>query len=45
MHQPDLTNVPRSPLDYQNEIKKEYLSADDAIKLASLEHCRQLNSA
>ncbi|KAL7504927.1 hypothetical protein ACHAXN_005718, partial [Cyclotella atomus] len=34
MHQPDLTYVPRTPLDYQNEIKQEYLSAEDAIKLA-----------
>jgi hypothetical protein len=35
MHQqPDLTNVPSTPLDYQKEVENQYLSLDDAVRLA-----------
>eukprot|EP00956_Cyclotella_meneghiniana_P001276 scaffold1377_cov23-Cyclotella_meneghiniana.AAC.1 len=34
MHQPDLTNIPSKPMDYQKEVENGFLSAEDAIKLA-----------
>ena len=40
LHQPDLTNIPSTPLDYQQEIKNGYLPAEDAKILA---HQRMLS--
>jgi hypothetical protein len=34
LHQPDLTNLPSSPEDYQKEIRLGYLPEEDAIRLA-----------
>lgn len=34
MHQPDLTNLPSTPLNYQKEIKNGYLPPEDAENLA-----------
>ena len=34
-HQPDLTNLPSTPLDYQKEVNEGYLSREEALKLAN----------
>ena len=34
IHQPDLTNVPSTPFDYQKEVSQDYISREDAIRLA-----------
>ena len=35
IHQPDLTNIPSTPLDYQKEVNIGYLSREEALKLAN----------
>ena len=34
MHQPDLTNIPSTPLEYQKEIENGYLPTEEAMNLA-----------
>ena len=34
LHQPDLTNLPSTPFDYQKEVQSGYISTEDAVRLA-----------
>ena len=34
LHQPDLTNIPSTPMDYQREVSEDFISRADAIRLA-----------